>query len=168
MEEERSRLRRRIRAATLVLIAGLVVAGVTAIPLPTEARLIARVVDAGRGGLPAFVTSWLDTVCAAIAQVEAQAPLVFYGTDWLAFGHLVVALAFVGALRDPVRNAWLFEFGMLACAAVLPWAFVFGPIRGIPFWWRLVDCSFGVLGFVPCWLGHRWTRELARLDPYAR
>jgi hypothetical protein len=24
-----------------------------------------------------------------------------------------------------------------------------GPLRGIPFYWRLIDCSFGILGAIP-------------------
>ncbi len=36
----------------------------------------------------------------------------------------------------------------------------FGGLRGIPVWWRLIDCSFGVFGFVPLWLCRRWSREL--------
>jgi len=43
---------------------------------------------------------------------------------------------------------------------VVPYAFVFGTIRGIPFWWRLIDCSFGLLGFVPLWLCRKWVREI--------
>jgi hypothetical protein len=87
---------------------------------------------------------------------------MLYGTDWLAFGHFMIALAFVGALRDPVRNRWLYQFGMAACALVPIWALVFGPLRGIPPWWRAIDASFGVVGFVPMWLCHRWTRALDR------
>lgn len=83
---------------------------------------------------------------------------MFYGTDWLAFGHFMIALASGGALRDPLRNRWLYQFGMIACAAVPIWAFVFGPIRGIPVWWRVIDASFGVIGFVPMWLCNRWIR----------
>ena len=52
--------------------------------------------------------------------------LLFYSTDWLAFGHFVIAIAFVGALRDPVRNRWLFDFGLIACVLVVPYAVVFG------------------------------------------
>ena len=44
---------------------------------------------------------------------------LFYGTDWLAFGHFVIALAFVGGLRDTVRNKWLFTWGMLACVLLI-------------------------------------------------
>lgn len=83
-----------------------------------------------------------------------------YGTDWLAFGHFVIAIAFVGAVRDPVRNRWLYLFGMISCVLVIPYAMVCGAARGIPFYWRLIDCSFGVFGFVPLWFCWRWTREL--------
>jgi hypothetical protein len=54
---------------------------------------------------------------------------------------------------------------MIACAAVPIWALVFGQIRGIPLWWRVIDASFGMFGFVPMWLCHRWT---ARLENAAR
>ena len=85
---------------------------------------------------------------------------MFYGTDWLAFGHFAIAVAFVGALRDPVRNRWLFQYGMWICAAVPVWALALGPVRGIPFWWRLVDASFGVVGFVPMWMCDRAIRRV--------
>ena len=78
----------------------------------------------------------------------------------------MIALAFVGALRDPVRNIWLFSFGLIACACVVPYAFVFGAIRGIPFWWRLIDCSFGVFGIIPVWLCRKWADELSSHGNY--
>jgi len=57
----------------------------------------------------------------------------------------------------------LFDFGLIACAMVIPWAFVFGAVRGIPIWWRLIDCSFGVFGAVPLWWCRKWVRELERI-----
>jgi hypothetical protein len=87
-------------------------------------------------------------------------PFLFYGTDWLAFGHFVIAIAFIGTLKDPVRNRWLFDFGLIACALVIPFALVMGGVRGIPLWWRLVDCLFGIFGAVPLWLCRKWTLEL--------
>jgi hypothetical protein len=33
-------------------------------------------------------------------------------------------------------------------------------VRGIPGWWRMIDAAFGLVGFVPMWLCHRWTGEL--------
>jgi len=75
----------------------------------------------------------------------------------------VIAIAFIGALRDPIQNRWLFDFGMIACMLVIPYALVFGALRGIPFWWRLIDCSFGVFGILPLWVCRRWASEVESL-----
>jgi len=50
---------------------------------------------------------------------------------------------------------------MIACLLVASWALVFGPMRGIPFFWRLIDCSFGIVGIVPLYLAQRYTRRIA-------
>ena len=54
----------------------------------------------------------------------------------------------------------MFDFGLIAWVLVIPYALVFGAVRGIPFWWRLVDCSFGVFGFVPLWWCRIWACAL--------
>lgn len=143
-------LRRRIKLLTSFFILGLFLSGATAIPLQIETGSLVRYLN----------TEWLERVHDALVQTQSQYPFLFYGTDWLAFGHFVIAIAFVGALKDPVRNRWLFDFGLIACALVIPWALVFGAVRGIPFWWRLIDCSFGIFGFVPVWLCRIWAKEL--------
>jgi len=158
-----AQLRRRICTLTWLFIIGLVLSGATAIPLQSELNLLARLIGADgqtSGTASSEVVRWLLRVRESLAQTEAQHPFLFYGTDWLAFGHFVIALAFVGALRDPVRNRWLFDFGLIACVLVVPYALVFGAIRGIPFWWRLIDCSFGLFGFVPLWFCRKWSRAL--------
>lgn len=165
--QEADALRRRIRRWTAFFMFGVVVSGLTAIPIATEVALGESLLgeDFSAGGrLPATVAAWLRTVRDAVAKADAEAPLLFYGTDWLAFGHVAIAIAFVGALRDPVRNRWLFRFGMIACALVPVWAFVFGPLRGIPLWWRLIDSAFGIAGFVPMWLCDRWAERLENAD----
>jgi len=48
-----------------------------------------------------------------------------------------------------VRNKWVITFGLIACAGVIPLALIAGQVRGIPFAWRLIDCSFGVVGGIP-------------------
>jgi hypothetical protein len=156
-------LLRRVRRWTIFFIAGLVVSGATALPIHTELEAAVRVLgeDLSAGGLiPEAAAVWLRTLRDGIRDTSARAPFMFYGTDWLAFGHFVIALVFVGALRDPLRNRWLYRFGMIACAAVPVWAFVFGPIRGIPLWWRVIDASFGVIGFVPMWLCNRGIKTI--------
>lgn len=148
-------LRRRIKSLTGLFIVGLVLSGATAIPLPGELNLLVSFLGPATG-------QWLVRVQGALTQTQEQYPFLFYGTDWLAFGHFVIAIAFLGALRDPVRNRWLFDFGLIACVLVIPYALVFGGLRGIPFWWRLIDCSFGVLGFILLWFCRKWTAELER------
>jgi len=159
-------LRRRIKRLTWLFIAGLVVSGATAIPLTGELNLLVNFLGADSGS--SEITLWLLRVRDALAQTQSQHPFLFYGTDWLAFGHFVIALVFIGALRDPVRNRWLFDFGLIACGLVIPYALMFGGLRGIPFWWRLIDCSFGVFGFIPLWFCRRWTNELEQNQPQDR
>ncbi len=154
------RLRRRICGWLWVFILGLVFSGITAIPLAWELNLLARVVTLHGSVL----ARWVWRVRDGLNQTYAQAPFMAYGTDWLAFGHLVIALAFVGPLRDPVRNRWVITFGLIACVLVVPWALVFGALRGIPFFWRLIDCSFGIFGVIPLWLCRRDIDALERME----
>jgi hypothetical protein len=159
-------LRRRIKALTWLFIIGLVLSGATAIPLGIELNWLVSWTGARQlVEMPASTNApawalWLVKVQASLHEMTDTAPFVFYGTDWLAFGHFAIAIAFIGALRNPVRNRWLFDFGLIACVLVLPYALVFGAIRGIPFWWRLIDCSFGVFGFIPLWRCRKWAKEL--------
>jgi hypothetical protein len=160
-------LRRRIRTLTWLFILGLALSGATAIPLNSELDFLVRTTGAADIASAAPLNApvwavWLLKVQAAVDGATTAHPFLAYGTDWLAFGHFVIAIAFVGALREPVRNSWLFTFGMIACILVIPYAFAFGAVRGIPVWWRLVDCSFGVFGFIPLWLCKRWATELER------
>ncbi len=109
------------------------------------------------------ILQWIVRVRDALNDTYSKYPFIAYGTDWLAFGHLMIAIAFIGPLRDPVRNIWVLEFGMIACVMVIPLAMICGPIRGIPFYWRLIDCAFGVFGIIPLWITRNYTLELARL-----
>lgn len=38
---------------------------------------------------------------------------------------------------------------MVACIAIFLLAMICGSLRGIPFCWRLIDSSFGVIGLIP-------------------
>lgn len=157
------RLLRRIRAWTAFFIFGLVLSGATALPLETELRWLAGFLgveattpDAGDASL----RGWIALVWTGLRETNARYPFMAYATDWLAFAHFVIAVAFVGAWREPVRNRWLFDFGLIACGMVIPFAFIAGEVRGIPISWRLVDCAFGVFGAVPLWVCRRLTLRL--------
>ena len=163
MDQNPQRLRARIRFLLAVFIIGLVLSGLTAFPLETELRILCSFVGVDPAVPASTYTGlqhWIALVAEGLRETYAKFPFIAYGTDWLAFGHFMIALVFVGALIDPVRNRWLFTFGMLACALVPPWALVFGHLRGIPLWWRAIDAAFGFVGFVPAWLCDRWAGDL--------
>lgn len=159
------RLTRRIRALLVFFVVGLVLSGLTAFPLVTELNALGSLLGIDPRSSPdhyAGLRYWIAVVGHALRDSAARYPFLAYGTDWLAFGHLVIAVAFVGPLRDPIRNIWVVEFGMVACAGVVPLALIAGEIRDIPLFWRLIDCSFGVFGFIPLWLCRRDIKELSR------
>jgi hypothetical protein len=159
----------RIRTLTVIFIIGLVASGVTAIPLVPQANFLARISGAEERVSDDVSTTpewavWLTRVQRALNTTQQEMPFLFYGTDWLAFGHFAIAVAFIGAYRDPVRNEWLFTFGIIACLMIIPYAFIFGAVRGIPWWWRLIDCSFGVFGLVPLVICQRLIRRVNALS----
>jgi hypothetical protein len=145
-----------IRRWLVFFISALIVSGVTAFALETEMRWLVAVWPVRDGAW----YDWLRKVYDAIRENNARYPFMAYGYDWLAFAHIVIAVAFIGPLRDPVRNKWVIEFGMIACVMVFPLAFIAGAIRGIPVYWRLIDCSFGIIGVIPLAICYRKIRRL--------
>jgi hypothetical protein len=152
---------RSIRIWLGIFIAGLLVSGITAFPLEHETAWLTAFL-AAHPSLPVGLIRWVDQVHQALLEQSNQAPFLAYGTDWLAFAHIVLAVAFIGPFVNPVRNKWLLQFGLIACAGVLALALIAGPIRGIPFSWRLIDCSFGLLGAVPLLISLRKTLRLEK------
>jgi hypothetical protein len=82
--------------------------------------------------------------------------------DWLAFGHLAIAAAFAGLWIDPVRNKWLITWWLITCAGVVPLALLAGAVRGIPLYWRFLDCSFGTAGSISLMMCRYYVARLAR------
>ena len=158
-------LLRSIRIWLGVVIVGLVVSGVTAFPLQHELEWMVHVAASMRLAehLPTL-NAWLTRVLGALTVTDARYPFLAYGTDWLAFAHLVIAVAFVGPYRDPVRNKWVIDWGLIACAGVPLMALIAGPIRGIPVYWRLIDCSFGVFCCLALLVLRRRVVELERVQ----
>lgn len=152
-------LRKKIKVYLIVFIVFLVLSGITAFPLEWELSVLVNLSKHA----PNFIQLWLNGVYEALKETNAKYPFMAYGTDWLAFAHIVIAIAFIGPLRDPVRNIWILEFGMIACALIIPLAFICGPIRHIPFYWQLIDCSFGVLGFIPLYKCYRYILQLEKI-----
>jgi hypothetical protein len=138
----------------------LVLSGITAFPIETELNYLVDNMPESNSTL----NNWITDVYNAVKATNNNFPYLAYGTDWLAFAHIVIAVAFIGPLRDPIKNIWVIEFGMIACVMIFPLAFICGSIRGIPFYWQLIDCSFGAIGIVPLMLCHRQIKFLEKLQ----
>ena len=139
----------RIRWSLGFFIAGLVLSGVTAFPLQHELQWVTELRDLQT---PTDATTgfdrWIVTVRDGLTDTYGKYPWMGYGTDWLAFAHLIIALFFIAPWRDPVRNVAAVRAGVAACILVVPLALICGEIRQIPLGWRLIDC-FGVIGVLP-------------------
>jgi hypothetical protein len=148
-----------------LFITGLVLSGLTAFPILSELSILSRWL--GIGDPAAYETfsglrRWIAFVFFGLTKSYSAFPFIGYGTDWLALGHLIIALFFIGPFRDPVRNAWVLRVGLIACAAVIPLALICGRLREIPFAWRLLDCSFGIVGAIPLLYCLHLTKKLSR------
>lgn len=133
-----------IRNWLKVFIASLFISGLTAIPVEQELTYVVN-----HFPFEGSIKGWLEEVLIGIQHTSKDYPFLFYGYDWLAFAHFVLAILFIGPFRNPVRNKWVIEFGIIACILIIPFALIAGHFRGMAFWWRIIDCSFGIIGLVP-------------------
>lgn len=130
---------RRVIVAFIILLA---ISGITAFPLVTEVVWMKQHLDL----FPEFFHKWILKVHDSVINTP---DVMLYGTDWLAFAHLIIGLFFIGVYQNPVRNKFIIDVGIIACLAVLPLAFICGTIRGIPFYHQIIDCCFGLFGLIP-------------------
>lgn len=154
-----TRLTQNIRRWLVFFIIALVLSGITAFAIESELAWLINLLPSQKQ----LLHHWLQTVYSAVKSTNEQYPFISYGSDWLAFAHLVIAIVFIGPLRDPVRNKWIIRSGQIACIAIFPLAFIAGHVRHIPLFWQLIDCSFGVFGFIPLTLCHRMINRLEKL-----
>jgi hypothetical protein len=153
-----------IRTILVFFVLALGVSGFTAIPLRFELNILNSI--AGTGTVVEYfvplLTTWISLVHNALENLYQDYAFLAYGYDWLAFGHFVIAIAFLGAVNNPVRNRWVIEFGMIACILIIPYSFIFGQIRGIPLLWRVIDMLFGIFGIIPLYIARKMTLELEK------
>lgn len=140
---------------------GLFVSGVTVWPAVWELQAAVQLVwgdAAPEGTLHRFVVQTID----ALTVVGEEYPFLFYGYDWLAFAHIVLAILFAGAIRDPVRNVWVVQFGLICCALVPVLAAICVPLRGLPWAWVAIDFAFAPGAALPLWIALRDIRRIER------
>jgi hypothetical protein len=160
---ERVSILRKLRLVLGLFTAALILSGLTAFPLKSEMEHVVAIrglehmapAEAGNG-----FDRWILTIRNGLRESYARYPWLAYGTDWLAFAHLVIAVFFTGAFIDSVRNVWILQAGIIACVLVVPLALIGGAVRQIPIGWRLIDCSFGVFGVIPLLYSLRLIRAL--------
>lgn len=140
---------RSIRLLISLFIAGLVISGLTAFPIRIQLEIGHQLIQ--HYAWDNALSKWLEKVYLGVRETDSHYPFIAYGTDWLAFAHLVIAVAFIGPLRDPIRNIWVIHFGIIACIGIFPLALIAGHIREIPLFWRFIDCSFGLIGGALLW-----------------
>jgi len=163
METKEKQLLLKIRILVIFFILALVVSGITAFPLILELKILTSILGIETNLSPETYSGlkyWIATVNEGLINTDSKYPFIMYGMDWLAFSHLVIAVAFIGLYREPVRNKWIIYFGMIACVGIIPLALICGTIRGIPFYWQLIDCSFGIFGFIPLYFLHILVKKL--------
>jgi len=127
-----------------IFIVSLFISGLTAIPVEVELTYVIN-----HFPFEGSIKGWLQQVLIGVQHTAKDYPFLFYGYDWLAFAHFVLAILFIGPYRDPVKNKWVIQFGVIACLLIIPFALVAGHFRDMPFWWRIIDCSFGIIGLIP-------------------
>ncbi|MBG9376475.1 hypothetical protein I5907_09540 [Panacibacter sp. DH6] len=154
-------LLKKIRILVVFFIIALAISGITAFPVYTELTFLKQ---QGFINTDHVLGAWLDKVYNGVADTYKKYPFLFYGYDWLAFAHLMIAALFYGVYRDPVRNKFIMGWGMFCCVCIIPLAFICGTIRSIPLYHILIDCSFGVFGIIPLLVCRKYILQLEALQ----
>jgi len=152
---------RRAKWMMAIVAFGLFVSGVTIWPVVWELKTAVQVVWGG-GEATGVIHRFVLQAIEGIEAMQAKYPFMLYGYDWLAFAHVGLAILFAGALRDPIRNVWVVQFGLIMCALVPVLGGVCIPLRGIPFHWFWIDFVFAPCAAVPLWIALRDIRRVER------
>ncbi len=163
---ERKVIQRRIRILIAFFMLALILSGITAFPIETELKMLCYFanVDSVTVNDSAEIFRFIHSIKECFTELNQETPQIAYGYDWLAFAHIVIAILFIGPLKNPIQNKWVIQWGVIACVAILPLAFICGPIREIPLYWQFIDCSFGVFGIIPLLVCLKWIKELEKTD----
>ena len=133
---------------------GLFISGVTIWPAITELKLglsILNTLGLGETQLFEFTTQIRES----LIVIKKDHPQIMYGYDWLAFAHIVLAILFYGAAKDPVRNRWVIKCGLIMCALIPVLAAIAIPFRSIPYFWFFIDFAFTPAAAIPLFIAFK-------------
>lgn len=159
IEDRQNRLRRKIKVAIIITIVGLLLNGISAVPLQKELNILL----ANPRMLPKFLRDWWMYVSKGVRETNNNYPFMRYGFDWLAFAHLLIAIAFIGPLKDPIKNEWVVRWGMIASALSIVMALAWERMRDIPLWWSCIDAFIVIVAFIVLMLCHQWINQLKQI-----
>ena len=151
-----NQLRKKIKVAIVLTIIGLLFNGISAVPLRTELSILLSKPNA----LPKFLADWWTYVNQGVNETSDNYNFMRYGFDWLAFAHMLIAIAFFGPLKDPIKNEWVIKWGMIASGLSVLMALGWERLRAIPMWWSFIDAGIALVAFLILWLCSRWVQEL--------
>lgn len=137
---------------------GLFVSGITVWPAVPELKLAVSILwgdAAPSGALHSFILKAIE----GLEYVGENYPFMLYAHDWLAFAHIMLAILFAGAIRDPVRNVWVVQAGLIMCALIPVLAIFTIPARALPSFWFWIDFAFAPAAALPLWVALRDIRR---------
>lgn len=144
-----------IRTLLVSFMILLILSGLTAFPVRTEIDYLVE----HQNSFSPLLQGWILQLKSVI---DVTPDIILYGTDWLAFAHIIISLFFIPVIINPVKHQVNLKIGMFACIAVFPLAFICGPVRGIPFFHQLIDCCFGIGGIIFLYIAFRKIKQLEK------
>jgi hypothetical protein len=142
---------------------GLFVSGVTVWPALWELKTLVRIVW-GNSEPTWIIHKFILQAIAGLESLEKNQPFLMYGYDWLAFAHVMLAILFAGAIRDPVRNKWIVQCGLIMCALVPVLGAICIPLRHIPIMWMWIDFAFAPAAALPLYIALRNIKKIELLN----
>ncbi len=137
-----------------IVVFGLLVSAITIWPAIFELKLAVRMIW-GDAEPTSVLHGFVVQAIHGLEAMEANYPFMMYAHDWLAFAHIVLAILFAGAIRDPIRNIWIVQCGLIMCALIPVLAAICIPMRGIPWIWFCFDFAFAPGAALPLWIALR-------------
>lgn len=133
---------------------GLFISGVTVWPAIPELKLGVKILET-IGDPVSELQRFTIQVIDGLEAVKRDHHFLMYGYDWLAFAHICLAILFAGAAKDPVRNKWIVQCGLIMCALIPVLAGICIPWRGIPGYWFFIDFAFAPAAALPLFIALR-------------
>ena len=146
-----------------IVALGLFISGVTVWPAIFELKLAVSLLW-GEGEASGSLHAFILQVIEALEATNEDYPFLMYGYDWLAFAHICLAILFAGAIRDPAKNIWIVQCGLIMCALIPVLSGICIPFRGLPSYWLLIDFAFAPGAAIPLIIALRDIRQYERKE----